>query len=231
MEEEDNKIHAIKVNQTRRQSEKLDKRDLGRSEVEQECGKCGYMHSSKVECPAKGKKCLKCAKLNHFPKVCKSREKRRTEQYVAECESGNEAQTKETDSGSEDEMFYVGCIDAVNTVSLSEWRKELTINNKEVIVQLDTGAKCNVMSLKTLKTLGGETAIQPTAAKLKSYSGHQIHIHGCATLLCEHKDKTYPMKFYIAEGDVHAVRLKCTSMQGSQFSPAGELCHRLVGHY
>ena len=111
---------------------------------------------------------------------------------MAKCESGDEAQTKETDSGSEDEMFYVGCIDAVNTVSLSEWREELTINNKEVIVQLDTGAKCNVMSLKTLKTLGGETAIQPTAAKLKSYSGHQIHIHGCATLLCEHKDKTFP---------------------------------------
>ena len=76
-------------------------------------------------------------------------------QYVAKSGSGDEAQTKETDSGSEDEMFYVGCIDAVNTVSLSEWRKELTINNKEVIVQLDTGAKCNVMSLKTLKTLRG----------------------------------------------------------------------------
>ena len=55
---------------------------------------------------------------------------------------------------------------------------------------------------KDIKNSKRETAIQPTAAKLKSYSGHQIHIHGCATLLCEHKDKTYPMKFYIAEGDV-----------------------------
>ena len=53
---------------------------------------------------------------------------------MAKCESGDEAQTKETDSGSEDEMFYVGCIDAVNTVSLSEWRQELLINNKKVIV-------------------------------------------------------------------------------------------------
>lgn len=61
------------------------------------------------------------------------------------------------------------------------------------------------MSLTTLKTLGGETTIQPTAAKLRSYSGHQIPIHGCTTLLCEHKDKTYPMKFYIAEGDVLSV--------------------------
>ena len=205
MEEEDSKIHAVKVNQARRQSEKLDKRKHGRPGVEQECGMCGYIHSSKAECPAKGKKCLICAKLNHFAKVCKSREKRRTVQYVAKCESGDDARTNETSSESEDEMFYVGCIDAVNAVSLSEWREELTINNKKVIVQLDTGAKCNVMSLTTLKTLGGETTIQPTAAKLRSYSGHQIPIHGCTTLLCEHKDKTYPMKFYIAEGDVLSV--------------------------
>ena len=205
MEEEDSKIHAVKVNQARRQSEKLDKRKHGRPGVEQECGMCGYIHSSKAECPAKGKKCLICAKLNHFAKVCKSREKRRTVQYVAKFESGDDARTNETSSESEDEMFYVGCIDAVNAVSLSEWREELTINNKKVIVQLDTGAKCNVMSLTTLKTLGGETTIQPTAAKLRSYSGHQIPIHGCTTLLCEHKDETYPMKFYIAEGDVLSV--------------------------
>ena len=88
---------------------------------------CGYMHGSNVECPAKGKKCLKCSKLNQFAKVCKSREKRKSVQYVFECESGDEAQIKETDPGSEDEMFYVGCIDAANTVNLNEWSEELTI--------------------------------------------------------------------------------------------------------
>ena len=64
------------MNQARKQSEKLDKRNLGRSGVEQECGKCGYMHSSKVECPAKRKKCLKCAKLNHFANLQVKREEK-----------------------------------------------------------------------------------------------------------------------------------------------------------
>ena len=141
MEEEDSKIHAVKVNQARRQSEKLDKRKHGRPGVEQECGMCGYIHSSKAECPAKGKKCLLCAKLNHFAKVCKSREKRRTVQYVAKCESGDDARTNETSSESEDEMFYVGCIDAVNAVSLSEWREELTINNKKIKIKLNCSVR------------------------------------------------------------------------------------------
>ena len=35
------------------------------------CGKCGN-HHSKGQCPAYGKKCLKCHKRNHFAAVCKS---------------------------------------------------------------------------------------------------------------------------------------------------------------
>ena len=37
------------------------------------CSNCGYnKHNSSKECPARGKQCNACGKLNHFSKVCRS---------------------------------------------------------------------------------------------------------------------------------------------------------------
>lgn len=43
-----------------------------------ECGRCGLKgHKSGDEkCPAKGKKCLKCGKMDHFSRKCFTRDKR-----------------------------------------------------------------------------------------------------------------------------------------------------------
>ena len=36
-----------------------------------QCGDCGYNYPHKGDCPAKGKICNKCHKLNHFASVCR----------------------------------------------------------------------------------------------------------------------------------------------------------------
>lgn len=35
------------------------------------CGRCGQVH--RFKCPAQGKECSKCKKLNHFAKMCKTK--------------------------------------------------------------------------------------------------------------------------------------------------------------
>lgn len=35
-----------------------------------ECGRCGHVHFIKEYCPAKGKVCKICNKLNHFARMC-----------------------------------------------------------------------------------------------------------------------------------------------------------------
>ena len=48
------------------------------------------------------------------------------------------------EEASDDELF-IGCITSINTVELSEQYEELTVQNKAVKFQSNTGAKCNVL--------------------------------------------------------------------------------------
>lgn len=39
------------------------------------CEWCGFNHHPKQRCPAAGKNCLRCGKLNHFSRCCRSQQK------------------------------------------------------------------------------------------------------------------------------------------------------------
>ena len=42
------------------------------------CGLCGGNYPHQGTCPAQGKKCLKCGKMNHFSKVCRGKPNNRS---------------------------------------------------------------------------------------------------------------------------------------------------------
>ena len=138
------------------------------------------------------KRCAKCQKLNHFARVCRSKSDARKGVHVVEEEA------------SDDELF-VGCITSINTVELSEWYEELTVQNKAVKFQLETGAKCNVLPYKVIEDLGIQCHFEKTQISLKSYSGDQIPTRGVVTLPCEHKGNVYNVQFHVAEVEAPAV--------------------------
>ena len=76
-----------------------------------------------------------------FARVCRSKSDARKGVYLLKEEH------------SDDELF-VGCITPINTVELSDWYEELTVQNKAIKFQLDTGAKCNVLAHKVIEDLG-----------------------------------------------------------------------------
>ena len=96
--------------------------------------------------------------MNHFARVCRSKSDARKGVHLLEEED------------SDDELF-VGCITSINTVELSEWYEELTVQNKAVKFQLDTGAKCNDVPHKVIEDLGIQCHVEKTQITLKSYSG------------------------------------------------------------
>ena len=81
-----------------------------------------------------------------------------------------------------DDKFFIGRITSVNSVDTSEWCEELKIEGTVVKVQIDTGAKVNVISIKVLQDFASCYPCEKTQFKLISYSGHQIPTKGVVTL-------------------------------------------------
>ena len=129
---------------------------------ERECIYCGGPHIyDKNKCPAFGKTCRKCGKLNHFQCVCLQKQ---SIHYVQE------------DSASEDEsVYYVEFVGAVEHQQSKRFFVPLRFFDEygEALVrcQLDTGATCNVMSSDRLCEIkqSGNPVMQLTTAKLRLY--------------------------------------------------------------
>ena len=68
--------------------------------------------------------------------------------------------------------------------------ENVKIADKKNNLQLDTGPKCNLISIKDLRRLGNKANIRKLDAQLKSYSGHTITTKSVTALPCEHERKT-----------------------------------------
>ena len=81
-----------------------------RTPKQKECHNCGYKHGTN-KCYAKGKRCAKCQRLNHFARVCRSKSDARTR---------NTRVHVVQEEASDNELF-VECVTSINTVELNEW--------------------------------------------------------------------------------------------------------------
>lgn len=133
------------------------KQNQGAKQTPTKCKFCGKQHEwKKLSCPAYGKQCRKCGKLNHFAATCKTKEtKRKGIHSVAEIE---------------EEPFQ-------EILSLSSQMREDTqekqlfatmlIGERPVKFQLDCGASCNVIPIQQLNP---DTVMENTEQILVMYN-------------------------------------------------------------
>lgn len=109
------------------------------------CKNCNYVHRTN-ECPALGKTCNTCSKLNHFSSVCKYKN---VSVVTAHDDSYN---------FSDNEEFYIGTIenartDEIDDVVVYPWTEKINMNGKDVANKIDTGAEIDVMPLSVFKRI------------------------------------------------------------------------------
>ncbi|CAI6350058.1 unnamed protein product [Macrosiphum euphorbiae] len=122
------------------------------------CFKCGNQHAIN-KCPAFGKNCKACGKLNHFAVKCKSKEK-----Y-------NNYQVNEVHQNDEKEVTYLS-LNTVETEKCKNWTDIVDINNIKMVIKIDTGAQLNVMPLNEFKKLN--TKLEKSKVIIKAFGGFQI---------------------------------------------------------
>ena len=149
------------------------------------------------KCPAFGKACLKCNKLNHFASACLSTQKRiDLTQAKLQQESDNEdffigvvEQSKQSEATPEE-----------NTVSLKvdgrDWFICLQSNASKIRYKMDTRVQANVLPLSTYNQLNIKPILEETNVKLSAYNGGDIPVIGkCEVTRCRFRNGRIRCRF------------------------------------
>lgn len=146
----------------------------------------GHTGLEQWKCPAIGKRCSKCKLNDHFAAQCritKKGYKNKKNVHTVDDYSSSEQFSDDKDS------LYVGIVIELSSVeydidSLSQdWIIHGEVQGKAITMQLDTGAKCNVISRATYEDFKLSFSSLEKSAKLMSYSGHTLKTVGVATVI------------------------------------------------
>lgn len=174
------------------------------------CRYCGWNFPHPKECPAKGKECLVCHKLNHFARVCRSNKRvhklededseedseaafdifkeQDTEQEESVCKENTENTRKD-----DDEAEYVYVTHTHKTAPIVT----IQMLNTEVKFMIDTGATVNIMSYETYESLKCPV-LNKESPKIYAYGTKQsLEIAGNFSSDIQCKDKKVNAKFFV----------------------------------
>ena len=97
----------------------------------------------------------------------------------------------------EDHTYYINSIEAPGIQD--EAHTQLKLNNVNIKVKIDTGAKISVMKEETLKKIKGDVEIkEEEAITIKAYDGRdKFSTLGTAKLICNHHNEKHSIVFHI----------------------------------
>ena len=170
MSDSDTAVHSMKVYKSHRPVDS--KRDVSSAS----CSKCGRRHDlrQKESCPAFGKQCHQCRRMDHFAVKCKSAVKERSVRVV--------------DAESDEEVFTlsgVSKIDAAQIVTL-----QLDSGNY-LRFQIDSGAQCNVVPMSLYEKATGDyerRLVTPVRTSIVAYGGSKLPVIGEVRIRVSRRD-------------------------------------------
>ena len=209
--EDNERIYAFNAGQGGKQNRSRKVRDEYNSKqlsnpvgVERKCKYCGGMHEwNKTKCPAYGKECRKCRKLNHFASVCKT--KRQTVRKIDTSSDYEEIKMVKSSSKRKPKK----------SSSTKQFPKRLyasiTVGKQSVKFQLDSGATCSVISLSTLERCLGKVQLTGVSRVLKMYNHATVQPVGqCVLQLKNEKTgNSYETEFVV-------LKQECMPLLGSE---------------
>ena len=180
------------------------------------CYSCGKVHEAR-NCPAHGKTCHKCGKLNHFATVCKAYSPHKTnkikkvhaldehdeqEVYTDTLFVGainNISLPNETLNTESDDMPLL--IDAIEAENDDDWITPIETEDVIIPYKLDTGSQMDILPLKDYENIRAKKRIIKNSVKLEAYNNQSIPCVGMTRLTLTLKHKTYKVMFAVIDTD------------------------------
>ncbi len=196
---EDNNRTANEVNALRNEQ---------RSKVKSECRNCGgeWPHI-RGNCPAKGKECRNCGKLNHFAKSCRSakQEKRETKLPPQRRNKIRPVDVTDDDSDSSGTSGSHSptpsyCY-AVETQRTNNPVAKVKINNQYIKFTVDTGSTINIIDPTTFDQLGNVTLVKTHIKAFPFNSTTPVKMKGKFCTEIESRRKITVANIYVTDGN------------------------------
>ena len=167
------------------------------------CYRCGGKHAS-AECRFKEVDCHKCGKKGHIAKVCRSKQQKQPRPKGGASACSHTAHVlvsgEETDNET-DGSYTMYKISGQNSESLMV---AVYVNQAELRMEVDTGASASVVSEKTYRMVWSDATrpeLQPTNAKLRTYSGEELGVLGSLEVSAEYKGQSKTLSLLVAKGN------------------------------
>lgn len=158
--------HRSQVPPRQEHSEKNRFRNVTTSE-NTPCKFCGNTHRRGRDfCPAFGKNCRHCGTTNHFAKVCMKRGRDMRQLHAADTEVPEDMGRLVTGA----HIYTAERIGAVQGRG-KKWFANIKMAGGSQRCQLDSGAMCDVMSIKDVRRLAPRVKLLPSQTRLVFYSG------------------------------------------------------------
>ena len=167
------------------------------------CRNCGCNHAAKQRsCPAFDKKCLHCRKPNHFKKVCYSKRdggRRNTRDRRRRLRCSVQTFNPQHPVRHDEDLFAINAIMS-KPGKKSEIHCTIEIDGQPVEIQIDSGTKCNVITLDRISC--NENIDKTKAVQLVAYGGDMLTTMGSVKLEVHLPSMSCNLKFHITDKPV-----------------------------
>ena len=164
------------------------------------CYRCHDKHLATV-CRFKEAQCHSCGKTGHISKACRSRRK----SADASCKNKNPqtltmAEVTEEDSDESDQSYNFFAMESKAGTPI---QVNLTVNQKPLTMELDTGASYSLISEQTYKATWPEErpSLQQSSVKLHTYTGEQVVVVGSVTVTICYNTQVVELPLLIVKGE------------------------------
>lgn len=158
------------------------------------CSRCGRGKHSREQCKFKHAVCHSCGKVGHISPVYRAKT------------TTNSKQSNKWLTMVSDNDHTVCEVEPLYTISdhssCSAYQVELKVNNKPIIMEIDTGAGVSLVSESMLKALLPKLQVKRSTVQLKTYTGAAIPVKGAVTVDVAYGRRTYRrMDLLVVQGE------------------------------